>query len=193
VVEQFHFDPETYLEIIRHEVPAYERLQDQVAQAASGMDVRSALDLGAGTGITARRILEQYPGAQLVGIDESPAMLEHARHGVPGADLRVARLEDPLPSGPFELVFSALAVHHLDGPEKADLFRRVAAVISSGGRFVLGDVVVPENPGDAVTPIDGEYDTPSSVADQLEWLADAGFQACLAWSERDLAVLVGDR
>ena len=192
MAEQFHFDPETYLDVIRQEVPAYERLQDQVAEAASGLDVRSALDLGAGTGITARRIVEQYPGAQLVGIDESHAMLEHARRAVPGADLRVARLEDPLPDGPFELVFSALAVHHLDGSGKADLFRRVAAVLSPGGRFVVGDVVVPENPADAVTPIDDEYDRPSSVAEQLEWLAAASFEASLAWSERDLAVLVGD-
>jgi tRNA (cmo5U34)-methyltransferase len=193
VAEQFHFDPETYLDVIRHEVPAYERLQDQVAEAASGLEVRSALDLGAGTGITARRIVERYPGAQLVGIDESHTMLEHARRAVPGADLRVARLEDPLPGGPFELVFSALAVHHLDGSGKADLFRRVATVLSPGGRFVVGDVVVPENPADAVTPIDDEYDKPSSVAEQLEWLAAASFEASLAWSERDLAVLVGDR
>jgi hypothetical protein len=29
-------------------------------------------------------------------------------------------LEDPLPPGPFGLVFSVLAIHHLDGPGKAD-------------------------------------------------------------------------
>jgi tRNA (cmo5U34)-methyltransferase len=65
-------------------------------------------------------------------------------------------------------------------------------VLSPGGRFVLGDVVVPEDPADVVTPIDGDYDKPSSVADQLHWLAAAGLPARVAWTRRDLAVLVGE-
>ena len=54
--------------------------------------------------------------------------------------------------GQFDLVFSALAVHHLDTAGMEDLFRRVAGVLSPGGRFVLGDVVVPRDPSDVVTP-----------------------------------------
>ena len=68
------------------------------------------------------------------------------------ADLRVSRLQDPLPEGNFDLVVSALALHHLDGAGKADLFARVAALLRPGGRFVLGDVVVPEDPADAWLP-----------------------------------------
>jgi tRNA (cmo5U34)-methyltransferase len=75
---------------------------------------------------------------------------------------------------------------------KADLFRRVADVPQPGGRYVLGDVVVPEDPADAIAPIDGDYDSPSSVADQLRWLEDAGFATELARTSRDLVVLVGD-
>jgi tRNA (cmo5U34)-methyltransferase len=101
-------------------------------------------------------------------------------------------LEDPLPAGPFDLVVSALAVHHLDGPGKADLFRRVAAVLDPGGRFVIGDLVVPDDPADVVTAIDGVYDTPSSAAEQIASLRAAGLVAELAWSHRDLAVLVAD-
>ena len=41
--------------------------------------------------------------------------------------------------------------------------------------MVIGDVVVPEDPAVVVTPVDGEHDRPSSVADQLVWLAEAGF------------------
>jgi tRNA (cmo5U34)-methyltransferase len=37
----------------------------------------------------------------------------------------------------------------------------VAGVLAPGGRFVFGDVVVPEDPADVVTPIDGVYDTPT--------------------------------
>jgi tRNA (cmo5U34)-methyltransferase len=69
----------------------------------------------------------------------------------------------------------------------------VAAVVGPPGRFVLGDVVVPEDPADAMTPVTDDCDRPSSVADQLRWLDEAGFDAVVVWSERDLAVLRADR
>jgi tRNA (cmo5U34)-methyltransferase len=191
--EQFHFDPVTYLDMIREEVPAYDEFQDAVAAATDGLRAERVLELGVGTGETSRRVLALHPAADLVGIDESTAMLGAAAEVVAGADLRLGRLEDPLPEGTVDLVVSALAVHHLDGAAKADLFSRVADRLRPGGRFVLGDVVVPEDPADVVTPIDGVYDMPSSVADQLGWLAAAGLDARVAWARQDLAVIVAER
>jgi tRNA (cmo5U34)-methyltransferase len=117
VGNQFHFHPEAYLELVRSEVPAYDRLQDVVAQATRGLGARSILDLGVGTGVTSQRVLAEHPSARLVGVDESSAMLDHARRALPAAEFRAARLEDPLPQGPFDLVVSVLAVHQLDGPQ----------------------------------------------------------------------------
>jgi tRNA (cmo5U34)-methyltransferase len=194
---QFHFDPDSYDQLMADDVPAYPRLQAAVAEAAGahaaggGQREPRLLELGTGTGETAVHVLAAHPGATLVGVDASEAMLDRARRRLPAADLRVARLQDPLPEGPFDLVFSALAVHHLDGPAKADLFTRVAAVLRPGGRFVLGDLIVPEDPEDVVTAIDGVFDQPSSIEEQLAWLAEAGLAPALTWRERDLAVLVG--
>jgi tRNA (cmo5U34)-methyltransferase len=175
------------------EVPDYARLQDEAAAATVELaSVRRVLDLGTGTGETARRVLALHPDAAIVGVDASEAMLSRARDVLPDADLRVARLEDPLPAGPFDLAVSALAVHHLRGPAKAELFNRIADALRPGGRFVLADVVVPEDPADAITPIDGVDDVPSRVDEQLEWLFAAGLRAAVAWSCRDLAVLIAD-
>jgi tRNA (cmo5U34)-methyltransferase len=194
-MSQFHFDPDTYMDLMRAEVPAYDHLQEAVATTTEGIAVSRVLDLGTGTGVTLAAVLARHRGAGAVGIDESTGMLQVARANLGEAtvDLRVADLADPLPAGPFDLVVSALAVHHLDGPGKADLFRRVAAVVDPPGRFVLGDVVVPEDPADAVVPLSDDYDRPSSVAEQLRWLDEAGFDAAVVWSERDLAVLRADR
>ena len=186
---QFHFHPDEYIELMESELPDYYRLQDETA-AATGAGASRVLELGTGTGETALRVLRHHPGASLTGVDVSADMLAVARERL-DADLRVARLEDPLPPGPFDLVFSALCVHHLDGPGKADLFRRVADVLAPGGRFVLGDVVVPEDPADAVTPLGEGYDKPSRVDEQLAWLRDAGFSADVVWRARDLAVILG--
>jgi tRNA (cmo5U34)-methyltransferase len=186
------WEPEGYPELVRREVPDYERLQDETA-AATGTGARRILELGTGTGETALRVLARHPRATLVGLDASDLMLEGARAALPAdrIDLRLGRLEDPLPNGPFDVVVSALAIHHLDGPAKADLFARVAALLAPGGRFVLADVVVPEDPADVVTPLEEGFDLPSGVAEQLEWLAAAGLRAHVAWAHRDLAVLVG--
>ena len=187
---QFHFHPDDYLALMHSEMPAYERLQDAAA-AAGGSHARRLLELGTGTGETARRVLARHPDATLVGIDASEEMLAAA--ALPGADLRVARLQDPLPEGPFDLVFAALAVHHLDGPGKADLFARVAAVLEPGGRFVLADVVVPDDPADATTPLSPDFDLPSRAEDQLAWLREAGLEASVVCAEGDLAVIVAVR
>src|SRR3954467_8143563 len=88
-VAQFHWDPDAYLQLMASEVPDYGRLQDEVARAAEGAGARRALELGTGTGETARRVLAVSPGARLVGIDASAEMLAHAE--LPEADLRVAR------------------------------------------------------------------------------------------------------
>ena len=184
---QFHFHPGEYLELMHAELPAYERLQDRAA-AATGSHARRILELGTGTGETARRVLARHPGAMFVGIDASADMLAAA--ALPGADLRCRRLEEPLPEGPFDLVFSALAVHHLDGPGKADLFARVASVLEAGGCFVLADVVVPDDPADATTPLSPGYDLPSRAEEQVGWLREAGLDASVVWTEGDLAVIV---
>jgi tRNA (cmo5U34)-methyltransferase len=189
---QYHFDPATYLDMILAEVPAYRDLQRHLAEATRGIDAGSILELGVGTGETASAVLAVHPDAALVGIDESEPMLARARDRFPDADLRVQRLEDPLPGGRYDLVISALAVHHLDAAGKADLFRRVRARLRPGGRFVLADVVVPGDPRDAVVPIDPPYDQPSPVADQLAWLRKAGFQPAVRWQEKDLVVVAAD-
>lgn len=188
----FRFDPVGYLEMARSEVPDYDVLQDAVAAAASCGATR-ILDLGVGTGETARRVLAANPGAELTGLDGNAEMLAAAGETLPGATLVEGRLEDDLPAGPFDLVVSCLAVHHLDGPGKADLFGRVADALAPGGRFVLGDLVVPEDPADVVTPIDGVHDTPSSTPDQLAWLADAGLETDVSWTRRDLVVVTATR
>lgn len=192
-LKQFHFDPVTYRDMVIAEIPAYEELQDLTAQATIGVAAKRILDLGVGTGETAVRVLAQHQGAHLVGIDENEQMLEYAWRRLPDAELLVSKLQDPLPPGKYDLVVAALSVHHLDGEGKKDLFRRVAAVLKPGGRFVLADVVVPDNPLDVVTPPDGEYDKPSRVEEQITWLTAAGLRAELVWTHRDLAIIVADR
>jgi tRNA threonylcarbamoyl adenosine modification protein (Sua5/YciO/YrdC/YwlC family) len=191
---QYHFDPDSYVDMIREDVPAYDRLQEELV-AGSGSGARRILELGTGTGETARRLLAHHPDASLVGVDSSQEMLAVAAQALPAGrvELRAGQIEGPLPDGPFDLVASALCIHHLDGAAKADLFARVWAALEPGGRFAFADVIVPQDPTDARTPLTPGFDRPSPLADQLRWLADAGFEAGVSWEQGDLAVVVADR
>ena len=187
-MSEIDWDPDRYLDLMLAEVPGFEELEDAVAAATDGLAVHDVLELGTGTGETAVRVLARHPDARWTGIDASEAMLARARERLPGAELLVRRLEEPLPAGPFDLVVSVLAVHHLDGAGKRDLFARVAGVLRPDGRFVLGDVVVPRAGEEGTIFIDGEYDKPDTVADQLAWLREAGFDATATDVRVDLAV-----
>ena len=200
-----HFDAATYGTWARQAIPHYDELQESIGAATEAVTATAILDLGTGTGETLARVLPRHPEARVVGVDESARMLDGARERLADYDvtLQVADLLHPLPSGPFDLVVSALAVHHLDGPGKATLFARVAAVLRAGGRFVLGDVVLLPGEGEdeagagaeagaAVIPLTEGWDKPSTVAEQLGWLEEAGFAASLLWQQDDLALFVGD-
>lgn len=188
-VSEWEWDPDTYLAEMADEIPGYEELQEAVAAATADARATRVLELGTGSGETALRVLANQAWADWVGIDASEPMLGRARERLPGADLRLQRLEDELPSGPFDLVVSALAVHHLDGAGKQGLFSRVAGVLEPGGKLVLGDVVVPAAGKKGPIYIDWVMDTPDSVDDQLAWLRAAGFEAEASSVRVDLAVI----
>ena len=175
---QFHWDPETYLDVVRDEVPRYDELQEQTIAAIPFAPAR-ILELGFGTAETTRRLLERFPETLITGLDSSPEMVFKARQ-LGWDEMRLGRIEDPLPDGPWDLVIAVLTVHHLDAEQKRELFRQVRGQSRS---LVIGDVVeVAEER--RVTPIEPGFDIPSSAAEQAEWCGGE-----VVWEADDLAVI----
>jgi trans-aconitate methyltransferase len=172
---QFHMDPESYLDEIRAEVPRYDELQEATIDAIP-FPPRRVLELGVGTGETTRRLLERYPEAEITGLDAQPEMVFKAREL--GIEVRLARMEDPLPDGPWDLVISVLTVHHLDEDGKRDLFRRVR---EQSRALVMGDVVIADP---QVTPLTEGVDMPSLAEDMAGWCSGE-----IVWRGDDLAVI----
>ncbi len=174
---QYHFEPGTYPEMIRSDVPRFDELQAE-AIAAIPFAPQRVLELGIGTGETTRRLLEAHPQAQILALDSTPEMVFRAREL--GIEVRLARMEDPLPDGPWDLVISVLAVHHLSDEGKRDLFRRIREQSRS---LVIGDVVeVPE--AERVASLTPGFDLPCSVEQLAEWSGGE-----VTWAADDLAVI----
>jgi len=172
---QSNWKPDNYLERIRSEVPRYDELQEQ-AVAAIPFAPERVLELGMGTGETTRRLIEAYPEAWVIGLDASADMVFRARENYD--DVQLARMEDPLPEGPWDLVIGVLSVHHLRAEQKQNLFRQVRAQARS---FVIGDIVKADV---QVAPIEEGYDFPETAADLAEWCGGE-----IAWEADDLVVV----
>ncbi len=172
---QFHMNPRTYLDEIRANLPRYDELQGAAIDAISSPP-KSVLELGIGTGETTRRLLDRYPDAEVTGLDSQPEMVFRAREL--GIEVRLARMEDPLPDGPWDLVISVLSVHHLDADQKRDLFRRVR---EQSRTLVLGDQVTA--PVHALPPEPG-VDFLESAGDLAQWCSGE-----IVWEADDLAVI----
>lgn len=175
---QFHWDPETYLDLMRDEVPRYDELQEQTIEAIPFVPAR-ILELGFGTAETTQRLLDRFPQTRITGLDSSPEMVFKARQ-LGWEEMRLGRIEDPLPDGPWDLVIAVLTVHHLDADQKRELFRQVRAQSRS---LVIGDVVAVAEDR-RVTPIEPGFDHPSPAAEQAEWCGGA-----VIWEADDLAVI----
>jgi len=147
---QFDWTPEVYLERIRAEIPGYDDLQDQ-AVAAIPFTPERVLELGMGTGETTRRLIEAHPEAWVIGLDSSPDMVFRARKSYD--DVQLARMEDPLPDGPWDLVISVLSVNQLDDEQRQNLCRQVRGQARS---LVIGDVFVSSQLSDLASWCDGE-------------------------------------
>jgi tRNA (cmo5U34)-methyltransferase len=175
VAAQFHSEPATYLEEIRADVPRYDELQDRAVEAVPFAPQR-ALELGIGTGETTRRLLRRYPEAGVTGLDASPDMVFRAREL--GIEVRLARMEDPLPDGPWDLVIAVLAVHHLEDDQKRELLRRVREQSRS---LVIGDVVEADV---QIASLEDGVDFPAPAVALAEWCDGE-----VTWSADDLAVI----
>jgi demethylmenaquinone methyltransferase / 2-methoxy-6-polyprenyl-1,4-benzoquinol methylase len=100
------------------------------------------LDVATGTGDLAIDIARACPGAEVIGLDPSPGMLEIAARKVARRGLaeRVTFVEGDaqhLPSGSRELDAAAIAFGIRNVPDRGAALRELARVVRPGGRIAV--------------------------------------------------------
>lgn len=111
------------------------------------------LELCCGEGLLAKAILTRYPQATVYGYDGSPEMLKAAtaRLAPFGERFQIRQFDlfsDSWRSLDFQpqAIVSSLAVHHLDGPQKQQLFHDMYVLLQPGGALILADLIMPMHP-----------------------------------------------
>ncbi len=166
--------------------------------------VERILDLGCGDGRLAALVLDARPDARsATGLDNSPPMLELARERFRDderVEIREHDLGRPVPElGPFDVIVSGFAIHHLPHERKRSLFGEVVRDLRPGGVFVNLEVVQCATPElheefnrRIERPGGDPEDVLAGVEEQLGWMRDAGLaHVDCNWRWRGFAVLVG--
>ena len=117
-------------------------LYPEILRLLGHVEGRRALDVGCGPGTFARLLCQR--GAQVLGVDLAPRMLEHARADALAAGIEPDRLRfevadalaaGGLPRGPFDLVTFVLSLQNMEDPAPA--LRNAARALVPGGRVLL--------------------------------------------------------
>jgi trans-aconitate methyltransferase len=156
--------------------PAYPGELFDIVMTYAGQPIRTALEIGAGTG-KATRLFAQ-PGITVTATEPDPAMLAELRMHVPATVNTVqAALEDLPLNQTYGLVYAAAALHWTD-PETR--WSRVAALVEPGGVFASfggpfhpADSAVEETVRAARAPFLASDDVASpDAAPVAEWFTD---------------------
>ena len=181
------------------------------------------LDIGSGYGPVATVCLDAFPNATAIGLDISDAMIEAGRP-------RMARFGDrfryvvgdfadgvipqaAVEAGPYDLIVSARAIHHLPADLMASLYVHIHETLRPGGAFFNFDTASPESDflqgamrkvrraenqprTENRTPEQMAHDAMhhhrnATLARHIEWLKAAGFTHVDCFWKRLTTTLVG--
>jgi trans-aconitate 2-methyltransferase len=95
------------------------------------------VDLGCGTGEMTRLLADRWPQAHVLGVDDSPQMLEKAaEYAIPGRlEFIRGNIDQWTSEQPIDLLFSNAALQWL--PNHSQLFPRLASLLAPRGTLAL--------------------------------------------------------
>ncbi len=126
-------------------------------------DRKRVLDLGCGSGTLLAMIEEEYPDAEIYGVDPSERMVEACLkrfenrsnvHVSLGSATRI-----PVPGDYLHAVLSNLALHHVPPVERPACAAEISRVLKAGGRLILCDMFC---------DVAGPLDDPARCRDIIE-------------------------
>jgi tRNA (cmo5U34)-methyltransferase len=189
---------------IRQLVPHYDAMLDAIEALVRASAATSVLDLGAGVGEFASRLLTAEPSLRVTGVDLCDGAVAEAKRRLGFAGGRVTMVCCDIvqyePGARFDVVVSNLVIHNLRPSQKRRLLERIATWLVPGGLFVWGDLMRHADPAvqsrlveeriafaaDAGCPSDlidenfrkeGQSDHPLTIEETARMAMSAGFGA----------------
>ena len=163
------------------------------AECLPRADCCRVLDLGCGTGLELEYYFSLNSTARVTGIDLSQGMLDALSAKFENKDITLvcdSYFAVPLGENVFDSAVSVESLHHFTQKEKIPLYEKLCKAIKNGGYFILTDYFALSDEEeqmhrDTLIALKNEqgitdsefyhYDTPLTVAHEIEVLTAAGF------------------
>lgn len=107
---------------------------DLVARIKSEHPV-SIIDVGCGPGNSTQVLHRKWPAAQIIGVDNSPAMIEKAKEDYPEQDWLLFDADKDRIIDTFDIVFSNAAIQWI--PNHEDLIKRFSEMLNEYGMLAV--------------------------------------------------------
>jgi ubiquinone/menaquinone biosynthesis C-methylase UbiE len=145
----FHWLTRFYDPVVRFTLREEEFKQRLIAQARL-QPGHAILDLGCGTGTLTTMIKRACPGANVVGLDVDPEVLQIARRKAAAAGVEIELREGmayapPFAAGSFDRVLTSLVLHHLTTADKRRTLSAVKELLRPHGELHVADWGKPHN------------------------------------------------
>lgn len=177
------------------------------------------LDLGAGTGLLSFLVARKFPKARITLMDISLEMLGKARERFAGMEERLEFVAGDYADGfggKFEVIISALSIHHLTDAHKIKLFKNIYDALPDGGIFINAEQILGPTPhieqvyqetwlrqtrdlGVSEADLNAalermKADRMAPLDSQFSWLQQAGFSSVHCWYQHHrFAVFSGQK
>jgi tRNA (cmo5U34)-methyltransferase len=199
------YSAEKYDNDIVYSIPFHSEIhkliKKELAKRFKKHDICDVLDLGVGTGLTSKSVLEVLPNSKVEAVDFSRKMLGHAKMKLGKADVKYvfgdySKLKF---KKKYDIVTLAISLHHQNDDGKRKMFTKVHSLLKKNGVFVFADLVTYRDKkmtaigtaqhfhhlvakaSDGKTLGEWAYhqmylNAPAALEDQLDWIKEAGFK-----------------
>jgi SAM-dependent methyltransferase len=132
------------------------------------LDGARVLDVGCGNGRNGAWLAER--GADVVGVDLAAPLLDAVGPDLPTSMTVTALdvLRDPLPAGPFDVVYDSGCFHHLAPHRRITYRERILPLLAPGGRYAVVAFAQESQP----SPSDREVLTSGDLGGGMSFLVE---------------------
>ena len=144
IEKQFNLIAEDYDSNRRKFIPCFDDFYKNTTEfiASNIEEPKQIVDLGAGTGLLTYFWYQQCPDSKYMLVDIADEMLNVARKRFDGIENISYQIENyiyRLPDIVFDMVISALSIHHLENEDKKKLFSKIYDSLPHGGLIINFD------------------------------------------------------